>query len=136
VRSILIDAASLIALFDRSDKYHLKAVIFMKDFRGKLWTNWPVVTEVSHMLNFSTTAQQNFLIWIQRGGLQLVELNSSDISWLIELTAKSTEVPMDLADATLILSSEKTGFKEIASIDTDFYIYRDVRNQYLSNVFM
>lgn len=136
MRSILIDAGPLIALFDRSDKYHLKAVAFLKDFKGKLWTTWPVVTEVSHMLDYNTTVQQNFLIWIQRGGLQIVDLNLSDFSRLIELTEKFNDVPMDLADATLIVSSEKTGFKEIASIDSDFYIYRDVRNQYLTNVFM
>ncbi len=136
MRSILIDAGPLIALFDRSDKYHLKAVAFLKDFKGKLWTTWPVVTEVSHMLDFNTTVQQNFLTWIQRGGLQIVDLNLSDFSRLIELTEKFNDVPMDLADATLIVSSEKTGFIEIASIDSDFYIYRDVRNQYLTNVFM
>lgn len=31
--------------------------------------------------------------------------------------------------------AEEKGLKEIASIDSDFYIYRDKRNRYLKNIF-
>jgi len=136
VKSILIDAGPLIALFDRSDKFHLKSIAFMSEFNGTLWTTWPVVTEVSHMLDFNIKAQQNFLTWIFRGGLQLFDLNSKHIHRIIELTKKFDDVPMDLADASLVVASENTKFTEIASIDSDFYIYRDIRNKYLTNVFV
>ena len=42
---------------------------------------------------------------------------------------------MDLADASLIVASEEYNINEIASIDSDFYIYRNVRNQFLDNIF-
>jgi hypothetical protein len=32
--------------------------------------------------------------------------------------------------------SEAKGITKIATIDSDFYIYRDVRNKYLKNVFI
>lgn len=136
MKSILIDAGPLIALFDRSDKYHIKAISFVKKFEGQLWTTWPVVTEVSHMLDFSTKAQVAFLQWIERGGLRLYELNQSHVGRLIELTQKIDDVPMDLADASLVVTAEEKGQKEIATIDSDFYIYRDIRNQYLTNIFL
>lgn len=135
MKNTLIDAGPLIALFDRSDKYHLKALSFMETYRGTLWSTWPVVTEVSHMLDFSTLTQVNFLKWIQRGGLVIYPLHEDQIYRLIELTEKFSDVPMDLADASLIAVSELTKYKEIISIDADFYIYRDIRNQYLTNVF-
>jgi len=135
VKSILIDAGPLIALFDRSDKYHLKAMQFIKDFKGELWTTWPVVTEVSHMLDFSVRTQLNFLTWIERGGLRLVELSESHVFRFTELMEKFDDVPMDLADASLIVASELKNYTEVASIDSDFYIYRDVRKRYLTNVF-
>ncbi len=135
MRSTLIDAGPLIALFDKSDQYHKNALAFIKSINTPLITTWPVVTEVSHMLDFSTKAQINFLTWISRGGLQVMEIESSNIFRLIDLCAKYDDVPMDLADATLILVSEITGIKEIASFDSDFYIYGNVRNQYLTNVF-
>ncbi|VAW27281.1 PIN domain protein, partial [hydrothermal vent metagenome] len=61
----LIDAGPLIALFDRSDKYHLKAVRYIKELEGQLLTTWPVITEVCHLLDFNTTAQINFLTWVE-----------------------------------------------------------------------
>lgn len=135
MKSILIDAGPLIALFDRSDKYHLKAVHFIKDFEGELWTTWPVVTEASHMLDFSVRAQLNLLTWIERGGLRLIELGESHVFRFTELMEKFDDVPMDLADASLIVASELKNYTEVASIDSDFYIYRDVRKRYLTNVF-
>ena len=108
----------------------------MESYRGSLWTTWPVVTEVSHMLDFSTVAQVNFLKWIQRGGLSIYPVQEEHIYRLIELTEKFDDVPMDLADASLILVSELTKYTEIISIDSDFYIYRNIRNQYLKNIFM
>ncbi len=136
MRNTLIDAGPLIALFDRSDQYHLAAIRFMEDYRGYLWTTWPVITEASHMLDFSIKSQLALLTWLSRGGLQLFELDASHISRLITLTDKYDDVPMDLADASLIVLSEQKGIREIATIDGDFYIYRDIRNHYLQNVFL
>ena len=136
MRSILIDAGPLIALFDRSDAYHLKAISFLKDWRRPLITTWPVVTEVSYMLSFNLKVQMNFLEWIQRGGLEIMEIDKGYIFRLIELTKKFTDVSMDLADASLIVAAEIKNIREIASIDSDFYVYRDIRNRYMRNVFL
>ena len=136
MRNTLIDAGPIIALFDRSDKYHLKAVNFLESYEGYLWTTWPVISEASHMLDFSTKAQAALLEWINRGGLNIYALEQSHIVRIAELTHKFNDVLMDLADASSIVVSELTGYKELASIDTDFYTYRDVRNRYLRNLFL
>jgi len=135
MKSILVDAGPLIALFDSSDQYHKKSLQFIKDFQGELWTTWPVITEVCYMLNFNKEVQLNFLKWIERGGLKLFEFSDSNIFRFTELMEKFSDVPMDLADASLIVVSEIMNYKEIASIDSDFYVYRDIRNQYLTNIF-
>ncbi|GAB4244783.1 MAG: PIN domain-containing protein [Ekhidna sp.] len=135
MRNTLIDAGPIIALFDRSDQYHLKAVRFMEDYRGYLWTTWPVITEASHMLDFSVQAQTSMLEWIDRGGLSIFDLKNQHVPRIIQLTNKFSDVPMDLADASLVIVSELTGYNEIISIDSDFYIYRDIRNRYLTNIF-
>ena len=135
MKSTLIDAGPLIALFDRSDHYHERALKFMKNFNGSFVSTWPVVTEVSHMLDFSSIAQIGFLKWIQRGGIQIFELDTHNLERIIELSDKFSDVPMDLADASLIVASEARNIKEIVSIDSDFYIYRNIRNEYLTNIF-
>lgn len=135
MRSTLIDAGPLIALFDKSDQYHGLAIDFLRDYQGKLVTTWPVITEASHMLSFSTKVQINLLEWINRGALQIFDIENYHLTRLIDLSEKFNDVPMDLADASLIIASEATSISEIASVDSDFYIYRDIRNRYLTNIF-
>lgn len=136
MKNILIDAGPLIALFDKSDHYHAQSVAFIKNLKGRLFTTWPVITEASHLLGFSVRAQIALLEWINRGGLHIIEIESYHLTRLIELSEKFKDVPMDLADATLIVASETNSIKEIATIDSDFYIYRDVRKRYLRNIFI
>ncbi len=88
------------------------------------------------MLAFSVKVQIALLEWINRGGLYVIEIEAYHIVRLIELSEKFKDVPMDLADATLIVAAETNNIKEIATIDSDFYIYRDVRKRYLKNIFI
>ena len=136
MQSTLIDAGPLIALFDKSDSYHERAVSFLKVGQGHLISTWPVITEVSHMLDFSVKTQINFLTWINRGGLQIFELEFYHLIRIIELSEKFSDVPMDLADASLMVASEAKEITKIASVDSDFYVYRSIRNKYLTNVFI
>ncbi len=136
MQSTLVDAGPLIALFDKSDRYHQQAVSFLKKNQATLVSTWPVITEATHMLDFSTKTQINLLTWINRGGLQIFDLEFYHLIRIIELSEKFNDVPMDFADATLIVASEAKGISKIASIDSDFYIYRDIRNKYLKNIFI
>ena len=90
---------------------------------------------VFHMLDFSSQTQINFHKRIDRGGLQIFELKPILLDRIIKLTKKFNDVPMDLADASLVVVSEETGYSDIVTLDADFYVYRDIRNQYLTNVF-
>lgn len=135
MRNTLIDAGPLIALFDKSDQYHDRSLRFLRAYQGKLITTWPVITEASHMLAFSTRVQIGLLEWINRGGLKIFDLEFYHLTRLIDLSEKYSDVPMDLADASLIIAAEATRISEIASVDSDFYIYRDIRNRYLTNIF-
>ena len=43
---------------------------------------------------------------------------------LLDLMEKYRDRPMDLADATLVLVAEKTGCRQILTLDSDFLFYR------------
>jgi predicted nucleic acid-binding protein len=136
MENILIDAGAIISLFNKRDNYHEKAVEFIRNNSFRYCTTWPVITEVSHMLDFSVLAQINLLKWIERGGLHFVDLSRDSLARLIELSEKFSDVPMDFADASIIVASEKINTLQVMSIDSDFYIYRNIRNQYLQNIFI
>jgi len=135
VRSTLIDAGPIIALFDGSDKYHDRIVDFIKQGSFHLVSTWPVLTEASHMLDFDNRAQIALLQWVLRGGLELAQVDASGIQRIIELVEKYSDVPMDLADATLVVAAGKLEIREIISIDTDFYVYRTMQKETITNIF-
>ena len=135
MQKTLIDAGPIIALFDRSDNYHTEMKHFMSRFKGMLVTTWPVVTESLHMLDFHVQAQTDFLRWLQRDALSIHELGKDAITRIIELTEKYADLPMDFADATLLVTSETTGIRDIITIDSNFFVYRDLRKKMLNNIF-
>lgn len=134
MQKTLIDSGPLIALFDRSDKYHLKVLEFMKTFKGELVTSWSVVTEVSHMLDFNLQVQIDFLKWCEIGGVNLFEISQEELCDIRVMIEKYSDLPMDLADATLMYIANKQKIKNIISIDSDFDIYRTLKKQNLNNL--
>ena len=135
MKKCLIDAGPLIALFDRDDKFHISIKDFIKRFKGRLYTSWPVITEVLHMLDYSVNTQIDFLKWVRKGALDIKQITTEDISRIIEFSENYSDIPMDFADASLIIIAESESIKEIISIDADFYIFRNIRNEYIKNIF-
>lgn len=135
MKNTLIDAGPLISLFNKNDKYHQKIKEFIKKYNGKLITSWPVITEVCHMLDFNIQTQIDFLTWIQLGAVQIDNIDNQDLMRIIELSKKYSDVPMDLADASLVVLSERLNIKEIISIDSDYYIYRTINKEMIENIF-
>ncbi|MFP3089733.1 PIN domain-containing protein [Treponema sp. TIM-1] len=135
LNTILVDAGPLIALFDRDDNYHNRVISFLagKDFR--FVTTTAVLTEVSYMLNFNVQVQIDFFEWVLRRGVLLEEIRPEDMSRIIGWTKKYRDVPMDFADATLMLTAEKKKIFSIISLDSDFDIYRLPGKTMLENIF-
>lgn len=134
MRSTLVDAGPIIALFDKDDKYHHLIVDFLKEYKGNLVTCWPVITEASHLLSFNVNVQIDFLEWLRREAVTIINLESEHINRIIQLYKKYSDVPMDLADSSLIVIAELTGIRDIITIDSDYYIFRTKSKKFLNNV--
>ena len=124
MKKILIDSGPLIALFDASDKYHHKAVNFIKNNKFPLITTIASITETLHLLDFNQNAQIDFLEWIHRGAVEIYNIENDDFKRLKELTEKYHDLPMDFADSCLVYLAEKLDLNTIATIDQNFTIYR------------
>ncbi|TGK50580.1 PIN domain-containing protein [Leptospira kanakyensis] len=131
----LIDSGPILALFNAKDKFHKSILKFLKNYNGQLITSWPVVTEVIYLLSFSNDVQSDFLEWIERGGIHLDDLSIDDLKYIKNRMKKYSDLPMDLADASLMCISEKRGINKIISIDSDFSIYKTLSGKYLQNLF-
>lgn len=132
---ILVDAGPLIALFNKDDKYHRPVITLMRAGNYKFVTTSAVLTEVLHMLDFNINAQLDFLGWVMNKGVLLHEVQAQDIARIIYWVRKYQDLPMDFADATLLIAAEKTGIRSIISIDSDFNVYRLPGKEKIENVF-
>ncbi len=134
MKNTLIDTGPCIALFDRNDKHHHRVKSFLKTFTGNLTTSWPVVTETLHMLDFSVQVQIDFMRWIHRGALVIATLTTEDLERIMALSDKYKDLPMDFADATLLVIAEKENIKDVITLDSDFRFYRINRDQMLNDL--
>lgn len=136
MKNIIVDAGPLIALFDKDDKYHNSVIKFLKTFDGQLITSWPVITEVTHLLSFNVNVQIDFLEWLKREAVTIVNLENIHLERIIQLSKKYSDVPMDLADSSLIVIAELTNITEIITIDSDYYIYKTKNKKLLNNILL
>ncbi|MDR9419162.1 type II toxin-antitoxin system VapC family toxin [Gracilimonas sp.] len=132
--STLIDAGPIIALFDRSDQYHRRVYEFMREFEGRLISTWPVLTEVSYMLDFHKQVQLDFLSWVSEGGIEVVNLEQWQLLKIREIMDKYDDLLADFADASLLVTAEMRFLDSIISLDNDFTVYKLGGGERLSNL--
>lgn len=109
MRSLLLDTGALVALLDRSEKNHQRCRSFFKAFQGKLLTTEPVLTETVYLLGPSVAAQRIGIEFFLKGGAALVPQSLDSLSQALRLMEKYRDIPMDLADATLVVLAEQAG---------------------------
>lgn len=124
---VLADASFFLAVANPADRFHAQAVRALEAIDEGLVTTWPVLAELSHLLavRLGVTAQLRFLGGAKLMGLRYVELRGEHWPRLLQLMRKYADLPMDLADASLVLAAEELGDGRILSTDQrDFGVYR------------
>jgi len=125
MHQVILDTGPFVALLDRSERNHRRCLEFFKDFEGQLLTTEPVLTETLYLLNYSLRAQKAAIDFILKGGATLVPQSLESLSRAMALIEKYSDVPMDLADATLVVLAEETGIRDIFTLDRrGFSVYR------------
>ena len=123
---ILTDAGPLIALIDRGEADHARCVAALDRITLPLVTTWPAFTEAMYLLGEAGGWAGQAALWsmVERNALQLVELSPRSVQRLPTLMAKYRDLPMDLADASLVALAEERGTHRIFTLDSDFRVYR------------
>jgi len=127
---IIADTGFWVAFANKKDKYHAAAVTRMENLlarREYLITTCAVMAETCHLLlrGLGQQAQQRSMEDYRLGGFQVFELHSNHAARITELMDKYKDLPMDLADASLVLLAEELGHGRILSTDArDFQTYR------------
>jgi predicted nucleic acid-binding protein len=120
----IADSGPLIALFEPAERNHARVRSFIENYEGALLTTWPVLTEVGHMLGHSVDRQLAFLEWVERGGVEVTTPGAGAVSLIRQLSEKYRDLPIDIADGSLIVLALESGVRDILTLDRDFDVYR------------
>lgn len=124
---ILVDTGFWLALANRRDTHHAAAVARLAEIDEPLVTTWPVITETCHLLlrRLGADSQIAFLASYVAGAFEVVAIEPRHAQRLHELMDRYRDLPMDLADASLVVAAEELGEGRILSTDRrDFAAYR------------
>lgn len=120
---VLIDTGVFIALFDGDDKFHQQSVEFIKNNRRELVTTLANITESLYLLDHTQT-QSKLLQWIDLARITIINFSHQDMRGIADLIEKYANVPMDFADGCLLHIANTQNISHVATIDSDFYIYK------------
>lgn len=124
---ILVDTGPLVALIDKGQgDVHVRCVEAYQQLTGSLLTTWPCFAEAMYFLSELRGWSGQSILWqfLDRKALHLHYANEAECQRIRVLMEKYQDVPMDLADASLVSAAENCNLRRIFTLDSDFYIYR------------
>ena len=136
---IIADTGFWVALANDRDEYHQLAIDALSRLNEPLITTWPVLTETCHLLlkRRGIEAELGFIRSYQQGAFRVFDLREEHSAILLRLTEKYADLPMDLADASLVILAEALRDGRILSTDRrDFQTYRWKNTYPFSNILL
>jgi predicted nucleic acid-binding protein len=124
---IIADTGFWLALANARDRHHELARRVLSTLQEPLVTTWPVLTETCHLLvsKLGSTSSARFIESGSYGAFEIFALEQAHLGRVAELMHKYADLPMDLADASLVILAEELGSGRILSTDNrDFRTYR------------
>jgi uncharacterized protein len=121
----LIDTGAILALLDRSDRWHKACVDAFRQLRLPLLTSEAVLTELFHLVGDKRTEMEAAWKFVRSGALVLGTIDDAELPQLHGLMSRYWDRPMDFADATLVYLARRESLSVILTIDqSDFATYR------------
>ena len=122
---LLLDTGALVSLIDRGQHLHQQYKKFFADWQAPVVSTEAVLTEATHLLGRVPGGREACLEFFLAGGAILVASSPSSLRRCKTLMKKYADLPMDFADATLVVLGEDLGTDLIFTTDhRDFSVYR------------
>lgn len=136
---IIVDTGAWVGLANKRDQLHERCVRFFRHNREALVTTYPVLVETVHLLyrRDGVSMTLAFMDTIHGQGLSVHRPKERELADAIDLMRRYRNLPMDLADASLVLLAEALGEGRIVSTDQrDFDSYRWKNHQPFTNLLL
>jgi uncharacterized protein len=123
--SALIDTGAILALLDRTDRWHEACVSAFRQLRLPLLTSEAALTELFHLVGDARAEMEAAWKFVRSGALLLGAIEDGELGSVRALMSRYWDRPMDFADATLVYLAKRESLSVILTVDhADFATYR------------
>lgn len=123
--SALIDTGAILALLDRSDRWHAACAGAFRQLRLPLLTSEAVLTELFHLVGDARAQMEAAWKFVRSGALVVGAIEDGELGNVRTLMSRYWDRPMDFADATLVYLAKRESLSVILTVDhADFATYR------------
>jgi predicted nucleic acid-binding protein len=131
VKTALIDTGPFVAYLNRRDPVHETVAASLEDFPGQLVTTAAVVGETMHFLAELINGPIAFAKLLADSNVRIAETGPPlHVLAAAQLMAKYSDLPMDYADATLVLLASEVGVTDIFTLDhRGFSVFRTSKSK-------
>ena len=121
----LIDTGAILAVLDKSDRWHVHCREAIRQLRYPLLTTEAALAELFHMVGDSPSRKETTWQLLRSGIIMLASIQDSELHNIHTLMSRYADRPMDFADATLVYLATRESVETIVTVDqTDFSVYR------------
>jgi predicted nucleic acid-binding protein len=127
---LLLDTGGLVSLLDRTQTRHRACVRVLEKWTRPVLTTEAVITEATHLVGRLPGGVSTVLQFILEGGALLVPGSEGALRRADAIVRRYADLPLDYADATLVVLAEDVGTPHIMTLDRrDFSTLRWGRNR-------
>jgi uncharacterized protein len=121
----LIDTGAILALLDRTDRWHEVCVDAFRQLRLPFVTSEAVLAELFHLVGDSRPEMEAAWKFVRSGAILLAAIGDAELPQTEILMLRYWDRPMDFADATLVYLAKREALSTIFTVDqADFETYR------------
>ena len=121
----LIDTGAILALLDRTDRWHALCKETLRQLRLPFITSEAVLTELFHLIGESRAETEAAWKLVRSGALVLAPIADEELPQIEALMVRYWDRPMDFADATLVHLAKRESLTTIFTVDhAGFETYR------------
>jgi hypothetical protein len=123
---MLVDAGPLVSLCDRNQPTHARCQAVLEASAVPIISTWACFVEAMYLVGRigGYPLQEHLWALLNRGIIRFHEHSDTECKQMAQLMDRYQNVPMDLADASLVAVAETLGDRTVFTLDNDFRVYR------------
>ena len=122
---LILDTGGLVSLLDRHQLSHERCAEALRAWKGVVVSTEAVLTEATHLLRGQRGGRAACVEIFLSGAAILMPLTRAMLGRAQALLQQYEDLPMDYADATLVVLAEQLGTATVLTTDRrDFEVYR------------